>query len=118
MSLIYIKHPVESCNIQQELFLSSCNEELKSYHTLMFNYGNATYRYHKIEPSEEEYKDWLVGLPENIRNSFTEKGYEKSKTALPLKRFANEIRDNGMDKYLKKLLKPDDYQAIQKSSEK
>lgn len=111
MDLIYIKHPIESCNIEQEKFLANCGEEYKEFHIQMFNFGNATYLYHQIEPTEEDYKDWLTGLPANIRLAFTKMGYEKSKTALPLKRFANEIRDNGMDEYLKKLLKPEDYQA-------
>jgi hypothetical protein len=113
MDSIYIKHPIESCNIEQALLLSKCNDVDRKFHAQMFNYGNATFLYHKMaEPTKEEYVLWLEGLPENIRLAFTEMGYEKSKTALPLTRFANEIRDNGIDEYLKKLLKPEDYQVF------
>lgn len=55
---------------------------------------------------------WLEGLPEKVRIEFKVMGYDKCKSALPLKRFANEMRDIGMDEYIKNLLKPEDYEAI------
>jgi hypothetical protein len=39
-------------------------------------------------------------------------GFEQNKLSFPLKRFANEMRDSGMDEYIKNLLKPKDYEAI------
>ena len=116
MSSIYIKHPHEDRNVSQELFLSKCDESERLFHVLMFNYGNATYRYHEIEPTEEDYEQWLEGLPEKIRISFAKLGYENNKSALPLKRFANEMRDIGMDEYIQNLMKPEDYQAFKNLS--
>lgn len=113
MSLIYIKHPSKSIQENQETFLASLSEKRQREQALLFNFGNASYRYHNIEPTDNDYEQWLEGLPENIRDVFKEMGYENSKTALPLKRFANELRDIGMDEYIKRLLKPEDYKAIQ-----
>ncbi|HEY1053946.1 MAG TPA: hypothetical protein VGE24_02395 [Emticicia sp.] len=114
MSLIYIKHPDEDCNKNQESFLSNFQGEEQKGHALLFNYGNAAYLYHRIDPTEEDYKMWLEGLPENVRDDFQKKGYEQSRSSLALKRFANEIRDVGMDEYVKNLLKPEDYEAMSK----
>lgn len=117
MSLIYIKHPVQSCNESQEKLLQSCDEQEQLYHALMFNYGNAAYRYHQVEPTQEEYEQWLEGLPEKARNVFSAMGFEGNRLSLPLKRFANEMRDNGMDEFIKNLLKPEDYKAINEIGE-
>lgn len=117
MSSIYIKHPSEDIQKNQEIFLSSLVEEKqKLYHALLFNYGNAAYRYHSVEPTEEEYLQWLEGLPENMRVNFEKEGFEKSKTAFPLTRFAQEIRDNGMDEYMKNSLKPEDYKKMKEEN--
>lgn len=119
MSLIYIKHPLEDIQKNQENFLASLAEEKQRiYHALLFNYGNAAYRYHAVEPTKEEYLQWLEGLPENIRVNFEKEGFEKSKTAFPLTRFAQEIRDNGMDEYMKNLLKPEDYEQMRERQTK
>lgn len=112
MSLIYIKHPDKECNQNQEEFLLQFNEKEQLGHALLFNFGNATYRYHSIEPTKEDYEQWLEGLPQNVRIEFKLMGFEKCKTALPLRRFANEMRDRGMDEYIKSMLKPEDYEAI------
>jgi hypothetical protein len=116
MSLIYVKHPHKAIQENQETFLESLDKEQQVKQALMFNFGNASYRYHTIEPTKDDYEQWLEGLPENVRASFKTMGYEKSKSALPLKRFANEMRDNGMDEYIKNLLKPEDFEAIQSIS--
>ena len=117
MNLIYIKHPLQSCNESQEKTLATCDESEQLYHALMFNYGNAAYRYHQVEPTQEEYEQWLEGLPERARKTFEEMGFEQNKLSFPLKRFANEMRDNGMDEYIKSLLKPEDYKAINEIGE-
>jgi hypothetical protein len=79
MSLIYVKHPIDSYNASQEKIIAESNEKDRSFHALMFNYGNAAYRYHNIKPTHEEYLDWLAGLPENIKKNFEELGFEKVK---------------------------------------
>lgn len=110
MSLIYIKHPSKEIQENQERLLAVLDEKGKIEQALFFNFGNACYRYHSIEPTQEEYEQWLEGLPENIKSHFIEIGFEGSKNSLPLRRFANEIRDNGMEEYIKNLLKPEDYE--------
>ena len=57
MDSIYIKHPIEKYNLQQIDFLEKCPECQRPQHALMFNHGNAAYRYYQIEPNEEEFKD-------------------------------------------------------------
>jgi hypothetical protein len=114
MDMIYIKHPIEKYNQSQKALLEKCSESERLQQALLFNHGNAAYRYYQIEPTQEEFKDWLVGLPENIRKKFEEDGFESSKNVLPFLRFAQELRDVGMDEYLKKLLTPEDYIAIKK----
>ena len=116
MSLIYIKHPLENIQENQENFLASIGEKERLFHALLFNYGNAAYRYHSVEPTEEEYLQWLEGLPENLRAHFEKQGYEYSKTAFPLTRFAQEIRDVGMDEYMRNLLTPEDYQKMRETN--
>ncbi len=112
MSLIYIKHPLKSCNESQEKILATCDESEQLFRALMFNYGNAIFRYHQVEPTPEDYEQWLEGLPDRARKTFEEMGFEQNKLSFPLKRFANEMRDKGMDEYIKSLLKPEDYKAI------
>lgn len=107
-----MKHPLRDCQQSQENFLASVDEKERLFHALLFNYGNAAYRYHSVEPTEEEYLQWLEGLPEELRTHFKGQGYEKCKTAFPLTRFTNEIRDVGMDEYMKKLLRPEDYEKM------
>lgn len=118
MDLIYVKHPDEDRNESQARYLAKCDESERLFHILMFNYGNAAYRYHEVEPTQEDYEQWLEGLPERAKISFKKMGYENSKSALPLKRFANEMRDIGMDEYIQKLMKPEDYQAFKNLSKK
>jgi hypothetical protein len=112
MNLIYVKHPIDSCNVNQEKIIAESNEKDRTFHALMFNYGNATYIYNNIEPTHEEYLNWLSGLPDNIKKNFEELGFEKSKTSISLRRHANEIRDIGMDEFIKTLLTEEDYEAM------
>lgn len=90
MSLVYVNHP-----------LRTWDEKRKLYYALMFNYGNAVFLYHQVEPTQEEYEEWLEILPEKVRNTFTEKGYEESKSTLALKRFTNERKDISLEAYVK-----------------
>ena len=119
MDLIYIKHPKEEMQKNQANFLASLAEKEKIHHALLFNYGNAAYRYHtSVEPTEEEYFQWLEGLPEDLKAHFTREGFENSKTVASLTRFVQEIRDNGMDEYMKRLLKPEDFERMKEQETK
>ena len=116
MTLIYVKHPSKEIQDRQEKLLASLDEKERTQHALLFNFGNAAYRYHSIEPTQDEYEQWLEGLPDNIRIHSKSLGFEGNKNSFPLRRFANEMRDRGMEEYMKNLLKPQDYEAWSKST--
>ncbi|MEN0053553.1 MAG: hypothetical protein AAGC65_07780 [Mucilaginibacter sp.] len=117
--MIKVQHPLASCNQQQADLLQSCPEDQKRYHELMFNYGNAVYRYHGLandnyEPTHEDFKEWLEGLPENIRNGMADKGFEACKSALPFTRYVNEKNDVGLEEFVQKLMGKELYQEYKK----
>jgi hypothetical protein len=63
--------------------------------------------YHQTEPTEDDYQDWLLGLPENLKKAMIAKGYQGCKSALSLQRHALERRDVGMNEFIRKLLNDD-----------
>ena len=113
MELIKVKHPLGTCNQQQNEFLISCPNEQRRYHELMFNYGNAVYQYHTkaegYQPTEDDFKEWLDGLPEHIGNDMKNKGFESCKTVLPFTRYVNEKNDLGLEEFVIKLMGEDLY---------
>jgi hypothetical protein len=111
---LYIRHPDDEVHAKQVRFLEVLPEPDKSYHAQLFRFGNAAmHYYHKSEPTEDDYKDWLSGLPENLRMTMTVKGYHECKTILALQRHALERRDVGMDEYIRKLLNDQDFKLWQ-----
>lgn len=115
--MIKVKHPLESCNQQQETLINACPQEQKRYHELLFNYGNAVYRYHALatEPTELDFEEWLEGLPVNISKGMREKGYEACKSTLSFTRYVNEKNDLGLKEYVIELMgEPlyNEYQAM------
>ncbi|KAA5541977.1 hypothetical protein [Adhaeribacter rhizoryzae] len=111
--MIKIKHPDEKCNFQQEQFLANCPESERRFHELLFTNGNISYRYHmqakEFSPTVKDYEEWLEGLPENIRKSMQEKGFESCKTILSFTRYVNEKNDIGMDEYIRQQMGAEDY---------
>ena len=96
---------------QQEL-LESLDPQRREWVAYMLRTGNASMYYYKeqqAEPTEEDFQEWLEGLPENIASDFRESGYESSRGALPLRRYAAEKNDLGLDAYMKQALLPKDY---------
>jgi hypothetical protein len=117
--MIKVKHPLESRNQQQEILIASCPQEQKRYHELLFNYGNATYRYHaqaiSHEPTEQDFQEWLEGLPEKIGKDMRQKGFEACKRILSFSRYVNEKNDLGLEAFVIELMGEDlykEYQAI------
>lgn len=106
--MIKVKHPDEKCNQAQALFIANCPGEQKRYHELVFCNGNATYQYHKnadeFNPTSQDYKDWLEGLPPNIQKDMIERGFEQCKSILSFSRYVNEKNDVGMEEYVKNLM--------------
>lgn len=106
---IYIKHPVEKCNETQTKFIAGIeNPDELAYHVLMFNFGNAAYRYHELGKSQELtpelYEMWLDGLREPMRSNMAKLGFEENKRTLAFTRFANEMADVGLDEFVMNLL--------------
>ena len=106
--MIKVKHPLDTCNQAQENLIATCQEKDRRFHELMFTYGNATYRYHERvnehPPTMEDFKEWLEGLPDNIRKDMNKKGFEYCKTSFPFTRYVNEKNDLGMDEFVKNLM--------------
>ena len=112
-------HPLPSSsepyNENQKAFLEKLEEPDRSLHAQLFRIGNVTMRYMnndaiEFNPTEEDFENWLSGLPEKIQPVFKADGLEKSKGMLPFRRFYMEYNDIGLDEYLKKYLSKEDYE--------
>lgn len=115
--LLYIRHPDDKIHLNQVKFLEVLTDPDRSEHAQLFRLGNAAmHYYHKSEPTEDDYNDWLHGLPENLRQAMAAKGYHGCKLALPLQRHALERRDVGMDEFIRKLLNDQDFKIWQDNS--
>lgn len=112
-----MKHPNPQIQQNQEEFLKQLPEEERSFHAALFRVGNAAYRYHQLANTTEindktlqlYFREWLDGLPINIRISLEEKGFEYCKTTMSFTRYVNERQDIGMDEWMKEHLSEDDY---------
>jgi len=110
------EHPNPDCRKAQQEFLEKCPPELLEFHSLLFKVGNITHWYYeetKNVPDKilsEYYKEWLVGLPDNIRTDMKSKGFDYCKNTIPFLRYVNERQDIGFDEWIKKYLSPTDYQ--------
>jgi len=106
--MIKVKHPDPECNSNQEELIASLPPEKRHFHELQFCFGNAAYLYHQrgrnSNPTIEDYKEWLEGLPENIRKDMAETGFEKCKGVLSFTRYVNEKNDIGMDEFVTSLM--------------
>jgi hypothetical protein len=114
-----MKHPDDKFNESQAEFLAQVPERERRYHELIFIVGNATVQYHRqakeYHPTEPDWKEWLEGLPENIRKSMLEEGFEKSKRILSFTRYVMEKNDIGLDDFLKANIDPEvlvEYNAL------
>jgi hypothetical protein len=111
-------HPLpdspEPYNENQQAFLEKLEEPERSSHARLFRIGNVTMRYMNndeidFDPTEEDFENWLSGLPERAQKHFRADGLEKSKGALPFRRFYMEYNDIGLDEYMKRHLSAEDY---------
>lgn len=117
-----MKHPIEKCNIEQEVFLASCPESERRFHQLFFMVGNATYIYHQrakdFNPTISDWNEWLESLDEPIRSAMKREGFEKCRSVLNFTRFVMERNDVGLDEFLiEKLGKEvvEEYKALSNS---
>lgn len=112
---IKVKHPIEEKNRNQEEFLNNLKEESeKEYHSLIFSYGNAIYLYYNLpyEASEQDYKEWLGGLNDSLREYMESKGFEACKSVLSFTRYVREKNDIGLEDFAKEQMGENDYQKF------
>ena len=57
----------------------------------------------QYKPTPDDFKEWLQGLPNNIRSDMEKKGFDRCKTMLSFTRYVNEKNDLGMEAYIKNL---------------
>jgi hypothetical protein len=117
-----MKHPIEQMNINQEEFLKDLPQKEREFHAQLFRIGNAAYCYHsraiELEPTEEDFNEWVEGLPEQIKSDFKNRGFEDCKGVLSFTRYVNEKNDIGMDKWMKENLSKEDYEASKPMEDK
>ena len=114
--MIKVKHPDSGCNVAQEAFINSLPDaESKEFHSLLFTFGNAVCHYHDlpVEPTEEDYAEWLEGLPANIKTDMESKGFNGCKTMLPFSRHVRERRDIHLEDFVKKEMGEEIYARYQ-----
>jgi hypothetical protein len=111
--MITVKHPDDECNQQQEALLAQLPPSQRRAMELMFIHGNISYRYHRwageFQPTEEDWREWLAGLPKNIQEHTQRKGFEESKKMLSFSRYVMEKNDVGMEEYVRKRMGEADY---------
>jgi hypothetical protein len=119
--LLYIRHPLDEQHNNQIETLTNFPYGMRENMAQTFRFGNASYRYYQelqSDPTEEDYEEWLTGLPDNVRFGEMERGYQGCKGSLSLRRYSLEKRDLGMLKYLKGVLTKEDWEAHQKIAQK
>ncbi|WP_181308791.1 hypothetical protein [Rufibacter sp. XAAS-G3-1] len=113
--MIKVKHPLADCNQIQEATIKQLPQEQQHFNELQYSYGNAAYRYHQLaeqhEPTDQDFKEWLDGLPENIRKDMEAKGFESYRNVLGFSRYVNEKNDLGMEEYVRELMGQEEYTA-------
>lgn len=110
--LLRPRHPLAKYHQAQLDLLATLPEPQRAYHARLFRLGNASYRYQQQaagEVTEDDFRHWLEGLPEQMRLAMERDGFEASKHSLPLRRHALERRDLGHDAFLQAILSPEDW---------
>lgn len=99
-------------SINQENFIQSIVENEREFNELLFSYGNAVYIYHSldIEPTMQDFEEYLEGLNEIIRLDMENKGFEKCKMILSFTRYVRERKDIGMEEFVKEKMGVEQYE--------
>jgi hypothetical protein len=113
-----MEHPNKKQRENQKNFLASLPEDQREEHARLFRFGNAAYIYHhqseEFEPTETDFKEWLEGLPLEVRNDFEKRGFEDCRGVVSFTRYVMEKNDIGMDEWMKKHLSESDYKEFHK----
>jgi hypothetical protein len=111
--MIKVKHADPKCNQQQEAFMTSCLEQHRRFHELLFTHGNIANRYHskayKFEPIEQDWKEYLESCQPGFRKIMVDMGFEQGRRVLPFTRYVMEKKDVSMDEYVRRHMDPQDY---------
>ena len=110
-----MEHPNIRQRKNQAKLLAQMPEEQRVEQARMFRFGNALYIYHRqaeqLEPSEDDFEEWLDGLPENIREDMEIQGFELCSGVLSFQRYVMEKNGIGMGEWMKEKLSDEDYKA-------
>lgn len=105
-------HPNPECQRNQQELLDLLDGELLEMMAYTNRVGNVTFHYYsqrEADPTEEDYKDWLLGLQKEIAQIHSRRGYEASRGVLGLRRHAAERNDMGLDAYMRESVSEADY---------
>jgi len=106
-------HPIKEQNKIQKAFLKKLPSKDRPFHRKLFSIGNASLRYHllskKYEPTQDDFDAWLFELPEPIKLSMEERGFESCKTSQRFTKFVLERRNIIKDKWMKENLSSAEY---------
>lgn len=113
-----MEHPNKKQRENQEMFLAGLPEDQRKEHARLFRFGNAAYIYHQeageLEPTETDFEEWLMGLPESIRSHMESRGFESCKSVLSFSRYVMEKNDIGIEKWMEQHLNDGDYKEYRK----
>jgi len=113
-----MEHPNKKQQQNQAKFLEKLPKDEREEHARLFRFGNASYIYYQeaeeLEPTETDFKEWLTGLPENVRRDMRNRGFESCKGIISFTRYVMEKNDIGMDEWMKQHLSESDYKEYQK----
>lgn len=113
-----MEHPNKEQRENQANFLKSIPKEEREEHARLFRFGNASCAYHleaeQLEPTETDFKEWLEGLPENVRKDMEIRGFELCKGVVSFTRYVMEKNDIGMSEWMKQHLSESDYKEYRK----
>ena len=107
-----MEHPNKKQQQNQAKFLEKLPKDEREEHARLFRFGNASYIYYQeaeeLEPTETDFKEWLTGLPENVRRDMEIQGFELCKGILSFSRYVMEKNDIGMDRWMEQHLSKND----------
>lgn len=110
-----MEHPNRKQRENQAELLAQLPEEQRDEHARLLRFGNAAYVYYRkaqeMEPTEEDFDEWLEGLPRNIREDMEIQGFELCNGILSFQRYVMEKNDIGMGEWMLKNLGEEDYKA-------
>lgn len=105
-------HPDPVLQLRQQEALDSMPEDGRDLLARMFRFGNLSVRYYQrpeAEPTEEDFEEWLQGLPANIAAAERKRGFAECRKTFSLRRYTLEKSDVGMDEFMRQHLTEEDY---------